>query len=417
MGNGRLGAMVFGGPDGPASRSTTRPCGRAPPPGLLLAWRRCSRRCRARAAGGGACGDFGGGLDRTDRVAADDVRRARTARSSCRSRTCGSRCRALSSTASRTLDLDTGVVHRTVHCGRSAGRAADLGEQPCVVRGGASARSTSGATRLAAASGAPGRTLARASRSRSMGLPATSQKRKRTGTAAQKTTTRSARSPSTSRPGRHGHLSLCRPRLPLLTSGPVWTSGAATSTWPRPVRSVRRRWRAREGHARAARWHVGADRWAGRCAAGGRCPVRRGQCADRDRAVRFGRYLLASSSRPGSGPPANLQGIWNADLRPAWSSNYTVNINTEMNYWPAEVAGLAECHDRSSTCWRSSRSPARDVARELYGARGWVVHHNTDMWGWALPVGMGHGDPSWAIWPMGGAWLVPARLGPLRVHP
>ena len=119
-----------------------------------------------------------------------------------------------------------------------------------------------------------------------------------------------------------------------------------------------------------------------------------------------GRYLLASSSRPGSGPPANLQGVWNADLRPAWSSNYTININTEMNYWPAEVTGLGECHLPLIDLLDKLAANGSQVAGELYGARGWVTHHNTDMWGWALPVGMGHGNPSWAIWQLGGAWLV-----------
>ncbi|GAA5038764.1 alpha-L-fucosidase 2 [Thermocatellispora tengchongensis] len=118
----------------------------------------------------------------------------------------------------------------------------------------------------------------------------------------------------------------------------------------------------------------------------------------------LGRYLLASASRPGA-PPANLQGLWNQDLRPAWSSNYTLNINTQMNYWPAEPAGLPGCHEPLfELIDRLSRTGA-EVARRLYGARGWVAHHNTDMWGWALPVGMGRGDPSWAIWMMGGVWL------------
>ncbi|WP_273944740.1 glycosyl hydrolase family 95 catalytic domain-containing protein [Kutzneria chonburiensis] len=120
----------------------------------------------------------------------------------------------------------------------------------------------------------------------------------------------------------------------------------------------------------------------------------------------YGRYLLASSSRPGSGPPANLQGVWNDELRPAWSSNYTVNINTQMNYWPAEVTGLAECHLPLIDLLDKLAANGSEVAQHLYGARGWVTHHNTDMWGWALPVGMGHGAPSWAIWQMGGAWLV-----------
>ncbi|QRP44882.1 glycoside hydrolase N-terminal domain-containing protein [Amycolatopsis sp. FDAARGOS 1241] len=119
----------------------------------------------------------------------------------------------------------------------------------------------------------------------------------------------------------------------------------------------------------------------------------------------YGRYLLAASSRPGA-PPANLQGIWNEELRPAWSSNYTVNINTEMNYWAAETTGLGECHRPLFDLLGKLSATGADVARELYGARGWVTHHNTDPWGWALPVGMGHGNPSWALWQMGGAWLV-----------
>lgn len=118
----------------------------------------------------------------------------------------------------------------------------------------------------------------------------------------------------------------------------------------------------------------------------------------------LGRYLLASSSRPG-GPAANLQGIWNADLRPAWSSNYTININTQMNYWPTDVAGLQECFEPFDQLVRRLSRHGRDVARDMYGARGWVAHHNTDLWGWALPVGNGHGRPSWAIWMLGGTWL------------
>jgi hypothetical protein len=119
----------------------------------------------------------------------------------------------------------------------------------------------------------------------------------------------------------------------------------------------------------------------------------------------LGRYLLASASRPDGGPPANLQGLWNADLRPAWSSNYTININTQMNYWGAEPAGLRECHEPLFDLIERLSQTGRQVSRQLYGAGGWVAHHNTDMWGWALPVGMGHGNPSWAIWMMGGVWL------------
>jgi hypothetical protein len=111
-----------------------------------------------------------------------------------------------------------------------------------------------------------------------------------------------------------------------------------------------------------------------------------------------------SSSRAGT-PPANLQGIWNAELRPAWSSNYTININTQMNHWAANSAGMPDCVAPLAELVAKMAVNGREVARELYGARGWVAHHNTDMWGWALPVGMGHGNPSWAIWMMGGVWL------------
>jgi alpha-L-fucosidase 2 len=118
----------------------------------------------------------------------------------------------------------------------------------------------------------------------------------------------------------------------------------------------------------------------------------------------YGRYLLVSSSRPGS-PPANLQGIWNASMRPPWSSNYTININTQMNYWLAERTGLGELHGPLLDLVERVADQGRSVARHLYGARGWVAHHNTDPWGWALPVGAGHGATSWAFWPMGGLWL------------
>ncbi|WP_422771112.1 glycosyl hydrolase family 95 catalytic domain-containing protein [Plantactinospora sp. WMMC1484] len=118
----------------------------------------------------------------------------------------------------------------------------------------------------------------------------------------------------------------------------------------------------------------------------------------------LGRYLLAAASRPG-GPPANLQGIWNDELRPPWSSNYTLNINTQMNYWGAEAAGLGECHEPLLDLVERLAGTGAEVSRRLYGTRGWVAHHNSDIWGWALPVGMGHGNPSWAIWMMGGVWL------------
>ncbi|RZK61077.1 MAG: glycoside hydrolase family 95 protein, partial [Hymenobacter sp.] len=119
----------------------------------------------------------------------------------------------------------------------------------------------------------------------------------------------------------------------------------------------------------------------------------------------FGRYLLISSSRPG-GPPANLQGIWNKELRAPWSSNYTININTQMNYWPAEVTNLSELHQPLLDWLPGLASTGRTTAREFYGKRGWVAHHNSDLWALSNPVGdRGQGDPMWANWAMGGNWL------------
>ena len=119
----------------------------------------------------------------------------------------------------------------------------------------------------------------------------------------------------------------------------------------------------------------------------------------------YGRNMMIASSRPG-GPPANLQGIWNESMRPPWSSNYTVNINTEMNYWPAEVANLPECHVPLFSLIESLAEKGHRTAEVNYGAHGWVAHHNTDIWAQTAPVGnYGSGDPMWANWEMGGAWL------------
>lgn len=119
----------------------------------------------------------------------------------------------------------------------------------------------------------------------------------------------------------------------------------------------------------------------------------------------YGRYLLISSSRPG-GPPANLQGIWNKELRAPWSSNYTININTQMNYWPAESTNLAEMHIPLLEWLKSLSVTGSRVAREFYHCNGWVAHHNSDIWGCANPVGdFGAGDPLWANWYMGANWL------------
>lgn len=121
-------------------------------------------------------------------------------------------------------------------------------------------------------------------------------------------------------------------------------------------------------------------------------------------AAEYGMYLLASCSRAGS-PAANLQGIWNDQLQPAWSSNYTININTEMNYWSAPVLLSPDVFEPLLALVEHIARTGTDTARELYGTRGWVAHHNSDVWGWSLPVGDGHGAASWAIWMMGGVWL------------
>ncbi len=121
-------------------------------------------------------------------------------------------------------------------------------------------------------------------------------------------------------------------------------------------------------------------------------------------AFAFGRYLLLASSRPGT-QAATLQGIWNAELTPPWNCEYTVNINTEMNYWPAETTALPECHEPMLRLVADLSEAGRPVAQQIYGARGWACHHNTDLWRLAGPVGGGHGDPMWSQWPMAGAWL------------
>jgi alpha-L-fucosidase 2 len=119
----------------------------------------------------------------------------------------------------------------------------------------------------------------------------------------------------------------------------------------------------------------------------------------------FGRYLLITSSRPGT-QPANLQGIWNDMVTPPWNSNYTLNINAEMNYWPVEVCNLSECHEPLLTMIAELAQNGQETASVNYGCHGWVAHHNSDLWRQSAPVGnYGDGNPVWACWPMGGAWL------------
>ena len=115
----------------------------------------------------------------------------------------------------------------------------------------------------------------------------------------------------------------------------------------------------------------------------------------------YGRYLLISCSRPGT-LPANLQGIWNKELCPAWDSKYTININTEMNYWPAEICALSECHQPLFDHLERMRIHGRKVAREMYGCRGFVAHHNTDIYADCAPQ---DNCMSSTFWVMGAAWL------------
>ncbi len=116
--------------------------------------------------------------------------------------------------------------------------------------------------------------------------------------------------------------------------------------------------------------------------------------------TQFGRYLLICSSQPG-GQPANLQGIWNNALQPAWDSKYTININTEMNYWPAEVTNLPETHQPLFQMIKELSESGQGTARKLYGAQGWVAHHNTDIWRVTSPIDFAAAG----MWPTGGTWL------------
>lgn len=119
----------------------------------------------------------------------------------------------------------------------------------------------------------------------------------------------------------------------------------------------------------------------------------------------FARYLLICSSRT-AGVPANLQGLWNESILPPWSSNYTTNINLEENYWPAEVANLSEMHGSLLTFIKQLQASGERTAKAYYGIEnGWCLAHNTDIWAMTNPVGMNTGDPNWANWNMGGAWI------------
>jgi len=119
----------------------------------------------------------------------------------------------------------------------------------------------------------------------------------------------------------------------------------------------------------------------------------------------YGRYLMICGSRRGS-QPLNLQGIWNQEVRAPWSSNYTININTQMNYWPAESCNLSEMHQPLLDFLTDLSLSGERTAQQFYGAKGWVAHHNSDLWAQSCAVGnYGEGEPIWAMWPMGGVWL------------
>ncbi|MGN6102978.1 MAG: glycoside hydrolase family 95 protein, partial [Devosia sp.] len=116
--------------------------------------------------------------------------------------------------------------------------------------------------------------------------------------------------------------------------------------------------------------------------------------------VQYGRYLMIASSRPGT-QPANLQGLWNDQLEPPWGSKYTTNINLEMNYWLADPGNLAECMEPVVRLVEDLAVTGADIASKHYGADGWVLHHNTDLWRAAAPVD----GAQWGLWPTGGAWI------------
>ncbi|QDT00976.1 glycoside hydrolase family 95 protein [Adhaeretor mobilis] len=119
-----------------------------------------------------------------------------------------------------------------------------------------------------------------------------------------------------------------------------------------------------------------------------------------EQVFQYGRYLMIAGSRPGT-QPLNLQGIWNNDLNPRWGSKYTININIEMNYWVAEVCNLSECHEPLLRMVSELEAPGRSTAKVHYRTDGWMAHHNTDLWRGTAPVD----GAQWGMWPMGGAWL------------
>ena len=126
----------------------------------------------------------------------------------------------------------------------------------------------------------------------------------------------------------------------------------------------------------------------------------------------FGRYLLIAGSRAG-GQPLNLQGMWNPYVVPPWAGAYTLNINLEMNYWPAEVSNLSECHEPLLKMIGELAVNGRKVARDMYGLPGWVAHHNTTIWRDAQPI---DGDAGSGVLEHGRPVALPAPVDALRIH-
>jgi alpha-L-fucosidase 2 len=181
-----------------------------------------------------------------------------------------------------------------------------------------------------------------------------------------------------------------------------------------PVAPVRQRTDAAltKPYAALRRTHVGAHRWLfdrfsitlGKSSASDAEPIDRRIVRDGESLaalyVQYARYLMISCSR-GAGQPANLQGIWNDGLNPPWGSKYTINANTQMNYWPVGPANLDECYEPLIRMVEELAITGAHTAKVMYGARGWVAHHNTDLWRASAPID----GPFWGMWPMGAAWL------------
>jgi alpha-L-fucosidase 2 len=234
-----------------------------------------------------------------------------------------------------------------------------------------------------------------------------------------------------------GRIQVAGDRLEVRGTGKLTLLVAAATSFVRfddvsgdPVKQVRERTAAAAGrpHAELKRRHVQAHQAGFRRVSvqlGPRMPAderptnarimevaRHGDPALAALYVQYARYLLLASSRPGS-EPANLQGRWNEGNRPPWGAKYTININTEMNYWIAGPGNLGECVEPVLRMVEDLSVTGARTARTCYGARGWVAHHNTDLWRAAAPID----GPLWGLWPCGGAWLCNTLWDHYEYHP